>query len=99
MKPLKILAIGALFTLLVASAQQPGEDPDIKLPSGKSQRQEILKVEHQKSIEDAARIIKLAEELKADLEKDEYQVLSISSLKKTEEIEKLARKIRERIRR
>ena len=99
MKPLKILAIGVLFTLFGAFAQQLGETPDIKLPNGKSQRQEILKAEHQKSIEDAAKIVKLAEELKADLEKDEYQVLSIASLKKTEEIEKLARKIRERMRR
>jgi hypothetical protein len=99
MNPLKIIAIAALAAALAASAQQAGEAADIKLPSGKSQQQEILKVEHQKAIEETAKLIKLAEELKADLEKDEYQVLSVSSLKKTEEIEKLARRIRERMRR
>ena len=39
----------------------------------------------------------LAESLKKELEKNETQVLSVSSLKKTEEIEKIARRIRARL--
>jgi hypothetical protein len=77
---------------------RPGDPPeDIKLPSGKSQRDEILKAEHQKSLEDARELSRLADELKLDLEKNDRYVLSISTLKKTEEIEKLARKIRDRL--
>ena len=100
MNPLKILAIAVLAVALAASAQEPEDEAsDVRLPSGKSQQEEILKVEHRKAIEDTEKLIKLAEELKSDLEKDEYHVLSVASLKKTEDIERLARKIRERLRR
>jgi hypothetical protein len=93
----------ALAIAIFAQTQIPpphprlGESEDIKLPSGKSQRDEILKAEHQKSLDDARELSKLADELKLDLEKNDRYVLSISTLKKTEEIEKLARKIRDRL--
>lgn len=58
-----------------------------------------MKAEHERSVKDAAQLIELAESLKAELEKDDTHVLSISSLKKTEEIEKIARRIRSRIKR
>src|SRR5262245_41816541 len=76
-----------------------GSEPDLKLPNGKSQQEEILKADHQKSLKDAAQLLELAEQLKIDLEKSEGRVLSVSTLKKTEEIEKLAKRIRSRLRR
>lgn len=79
--------------------QEHEEAADIKLPSGKSQREEILKQDYQKAIEEAGKLVKLAEDLKAELEREDAHVLSLASLKKTEEIEKLARKIRGRLRR
>jgi hypothetical protein len=63
------------------------------------QRDEILKADFQKSLEDARELSKLADELKADLEKNDRYVLSIPTLKKTEEIEKLAKRIRDRLKR
>ena len=76
----------------------PGQDQeDVRLPNGKMQRDEILKADFQKSLDDARELSKLADELKADLEKNDRYVLSIATLKKTEEIERLAKKIRERL--
>ncbi len=100
----RIVVLALTLALWPAASQNPEPtlDPqpeDIKLPSGKSQRDEILKAEHQKSLRDIAQIRKLAEELQSDLEKNDYHVLSISSLKKTEEIEKLAHRIRGRMKR
>jgi hypothetical protein len=74
-----------------------GQD-DVKLPSGKSQRDEILKMEHEQNIKDAAQLAQLAEELKQDLEKNDRFVLSVATLKKTDDIEKLVKKIRLRLR-
>jgi hypothetical protein len=79
--------------------RDPATEGSARLPNGKLQQQEILKADHEKSLKDAAQLIELAESLRQDLEKDDYQVLSISSLKKTDEIEKLAKRIRGRIRR
>jgi hypothetical protein len=77
----------------------PGETEDVRLPNGKLQRDEILKADFQKSLEDARELSRLADELKADLEKNDRYVLSIPTLKKTEEIEKLAKRIRDRLKR
>ena len=79
-------------------AQQQEDDSDnSRLPNGKLRQDEILKEEHEKSIKDAAQLVELAESLKEEIEKDDAHILSISSLKKTEEIEKIARRIRSRI--
>lgn len=78
----------------------PHESPaEVRLPNGKLQKDEILKAEHQKNLDDAADLVKLSEELKADLEKNTQYVLSVSTIKKSEEIEKLARRIRSRMKR
>lgn len=93
-----------VIALLAQPPQQPppthpGQEEEPRLPNGKSQRDEILKADFQKSLEDARELSKLADELKADLEKNDRYVLSIPTLKKTEEIEKLARRIHDRLKR
>ena len=81
-----------------ASSPPPDQQPqDVRLPNGKLQRDEILKAESQKSLDDARELSKLADELKPDLEKNDRYVLSVATLKKTEEIEKLAKRIHDRL--
>jgi hypothetical protein len=99
-----IYAILLGFTLvfiLIANAQQPGpQDPlDTKLPSGKSQREEILKADHERSLKDAAELVKLSEELQIELEKNDRHVLSVASLKKLDDIEKISKRIKSRLKR
>jgi len=99
---------GALLLLLAAvlplSFSQEGPVPvtqpqeDVKLPNGKSPRDEILKAEHEENLKDAAHLVEMAEELKADLEKNDRFILSMDTLKKTDDIEKLVKKIRSRLR-
>jgi hypothetical protein len=78
----------------------PGkEETDRKLPNGKSQNEAILKAEYEKSLKDAAQLVELARALKEELEANDSHVLSLSSLKKAEEIEKVAKRIHGRLRR
>ncbi|HUI56083.1 MAG TPA: hypothetical protein VLY04_14005 [Bryobacteraceae bacterium] len=97
-----VLSLAAASSLALSREQRvpPPPDPqeDIKLPNGKSQRDEILKAEHEENIKDAGRLVEMAEDLKADLEKNDRFVLSLSTLKKTDDIEKLVKKIRTRMR-
>ena len=72
---------------------------DQRLPNGKSQKEEILKADHEKSLEDAGKLMELTEELKIELEKNDRHVLSVSTLKKLDDIEKLTKRIRSRLRR
>src|SRR5689334_10363038 len=105
MKRRTILATLATGVVPATRAQlPPNHDPlhrehDVKLPSGKSQKDEILKADHQRNVEDAQALAKMAEELRSDIEKNDRFVLSVGTLKKLDEVEKLAKKIRTRMRR
>lgn len=100
--------IALVFIALTMSAQQSPPDnpfppeleqPNVRLPNGKLQSQEILKADYQRTLEDARSLAILATGLKADLEKGDYNVLSLATLKKTGEIDRLARRIRDRLKR
>jgi hypothetical protein len=95
------LVLGLLFSQ-IENPQRPHKLPedgsDMKLPNGKSQQEEILKADYQKTLQDAAELVRLAEQLQDDLIKEDRHVLSIANLKKTEDIEKLAKRIRTRLR-
>jgi hypothetical protein len=95
------LLVMAIALLLAAQApKDPTVDPDNpRLPNGKSQKEEILKADHEKSLEDAAKLMQLTEELKIELEKNDRHVLAVGTLKKLEEIEKLSKRIRGRLKR
>ena len=96
-----------LALTLATPAQQPPfpdnhpikEDSDPKLPNGKSQIDEMLKAEHEKSLQEADDLIRLAQDLKSDLEKNKAFVVSIPTIKKTEEMERLIKRIRARLKR
>lgn len=76
----------------------PDEDSDQKLPNGKSQKDAIAAEQHAQALKAADNLIALAQEVKGELEKAGNFVVPVSTIKKTEEIEKLARKIRGKLR-
>jgi hypothetical protein len=94
-----------LAAALLIQAQEPrpasphSEPEEIKLPNGRNQKDEILKADHAKNVEDAQRLSELADQLKKDLEKNTQYVFSVEDLKKTEEMEKLIKRIRTRMKR
>jgi hypothetical protein len=72
----------------------PEKDEDTRLPNGKSQKDAISKEAHEEALKEVESLIQLAEDLRVELKRNGEFVVAVSSLKKTEEIEKLARKIR-----
>jgi len=105
LRAVRTLSLAAVFGLALAQAPLDGPPPvppadraDVTLPNGKSQRDEILKAEHEQNIKDAAKLLEMADDLKQTLEREDRFVFSLATVKKTEEIEKLARKIRGRLR-
>ena len=69
-------------------------DDDVRLPNGKSQKDAISKQAHEEALKDVESLIRLAEDLRDELKHSGEFVVAVSSLRKTEEIEKLARHIR-----
>lgn len=74
------------------SGDQPAEAPSLPPPNPKAQLEE-----NQKNLrKDAEHLLQLARELKDDIDKTEQtDVLSLSLVKKAEEVEKLARQIKD----
>lgn len=72
------------------SGQEPTQpassNPDVK-----------AKLDHEQNIKDAARLAQLAEEVKQDLESSREFTLSVASLKNSEEMEKLSKKLHDRL--
>jgi hypothetical protein len=75
----------------------PNPSEDVKLPNGKSQKDAIAKEEHRQALKDTNDLIAVAQQLRDELQKSGEHVISVSSVKKTEEIERLARRIRGRL--
>lgn len=106
------MALLTLLSSAVVSAQDPDQQPDPrnprilrapdpdedqKLPNGKSQKDEIAKQDHQEAMKEAESLVSMAQELRDELKKAGDYVVPVESVKKTEEIEKLARRIRGRL--
>jgi hypothetical protein len=79
------------------TSQAPPDQIDARL--ARTQREALIKNDHKRNVEDAGALLKLAEELKADLDKDDAHVVSVRSIKQTEEMEKLCKSIRARLKR
>ena len=97
MKRLILLVVAAAF---LGGAQEPSTDPrERRMGDGRTQLEHILESDHEQSLEDTSEIVKLAAELKEELEKNDHHVLSVDALRKTERIEKLAGNIKKRLKR
>ena len=106
-RPLLDTALRTLMLLVIALAMlaqiprphqiSPRPDDEVPLPNGDLQREDIQKADYEKSLNDVRELAKLAENLKMDLEKSDRFSISLSTVKKTEEIEKLAKRIRARL--
>ena len=70
---------------------------EARLPDGKSQKDAIAKQDYEQSVRDAEALVAAAESLRDDLKKEGSHIVSVADVRKTEEIEKLARKIRARL--
>ena len=95
--PLGLLAtmLGAQLPPPPSPRQRTPKDEDPNAP--KIDTKAVLEANEKDIKKNVERLYQLASELKAEVEKtDSVQVLSVPMLKKTEEIEKLAKEIRSR---
>ncbi len=95
-----------LLTVCVLLAQNPLDGPPIKdtpdvvkLPNGKSQKDEIIRMDYERNLRDAGELARLSEEIKNDLEKGDRYLVSLKTLKDLDDVEKLSKDIRQRLRR
>jgi hypothetical protein len=98
---LLLLAPAALAGAQVPEAPRPTnneKEPDLRLPNGKRQVDEILRADYQQNKKEAHELSGLAVSFEAELEKTDKFVLSLNMLKKLDDMERLVKRIRGRIR-
>jgi hypothetical protein len=97
----RCIAVGLMLAVGAGAQRQnpPGEDEEKRLPNGKLQSDELLKRDHAQNLKDMEQMRKLMEDVEADLKKNDRHVLSLKALKDLEEIEKLSRRVRGRMKR
>jgi hypothetical protein len=102
---MKLLLLSSMLVFMCLAqipAGPPGSDrPPFEigptLPA--NQRAALIKADHKKNVEDATALLKLAEEVKVELDREDAQVISVRTIKQTEDIERLAKSIRGRLKR
>ena len=93
------LVLAAQSIRISQQGQGQQDQQEVRLPNGKSQKDAILKDDYRKNLEDARDLLKLSEDLKLEIEKNDQFVVSLGAIKMTEDIEKLAKRIRSRLKR
>jgi hypothetical protein len=71
----------------------------VRLPNGKMQRDEILRADYEQNVKDAAELVQMTTAFQLELEKSDRFVLSLGLLKRLDDIEKLTKRIRGRMKR
>ena len=99
--------LGFLAVMLCQPAQRSGggngasptgpPNPEIIHVSPDEVRERELQWAHEQNLEDTSRLVKLSTELKWELANHDREVLSVATVKKMDEIERLIRKIRARV--
>ncbi len=88
------------LSIFAGAQQPPGADENpLDAPSPRTPKQlaDLLKSNHKKNLEDLGRMARLVEEVQVDERKNAEYAVSLQSLKRLEQIEKLSKVIRERM--
>ena len=84
-----------------AQPHAPGAQPDEESPASRHMREQSAEkrnAERQKQlVADADKLLLLAQQLKAEVDKSDKNTLSVMVIKKSDEIEKLARSVRQKM--
>ena len=90
-----VVLAGLAATVLIPDANTQS---DINAKQSQQQSFEAANTERKKQIEeDSARLLKLATELKAEVDKTNKDTLSLTVIRKADEIEKLAHNVKEKM--
>lgn len=90
----------SLVCAQVTPQESQGEDPaQRRMPNGQLQTDAILKADYEQNVKDARELTALAKAIELDFDKNDQNVLSLSLLKKLDDMEKITKRIRGRVRR
>lgn len=98
-----MLAPAALMASLARAQVMPqiiqGDEPQQRMPDGHTQTEAILKADYEQNVKDARELTQLAKSIELDFDRNDQNVLSLTLLKKLDDVEKITKRIRGRVKR
>ncbi len=91
------LTAGFLRAQITPQITQGDDTADRRLPSGKLQTDVILKSDYDQNVKDARELTALSKSIELDFDKNDQNVLSLGLLKKLDDVEKITKRIRARM--
>lgn len=80
-----------------STSKKRASEPQEDTPTAPNSPAKILKYQHEETLKDLEKLVKLTAEVQEEVEKAGENVLPLATLKKLDDVEKLARKIRSRL--
>lgn len=77
----------------------PGGDEPKRLPDGRLWSEALIKANHEANVKDLERMRKILDSVQAEIGQSKGHVLSLKALKDLEELERLSKRVRDRMRR
>lgn len=97
---LPALALSAALALAQIDVPPPRRaDEPKRLPDGRLWSEAVLKANYEANLKDLERMKKILESVQAELEQSQGHVLSLKALKDLEELERLSKRVRDRMKR
>jgi hypothetical protein len=93
------LAPAALAASLLRAQTTSDEPAEKRMPNGQLQTDLILKADYEQNVKDARELTALAKSIELDFDKNDQNVLSLGLLKKLDDVDKITKRIRGRVRR
>jgi len=95
--PLTLIAAAYMSTAQIQTPPRPDEPK--RLPDGRLWSEAVLKANYEANLKDLEQMRKILDSVRAEIEKSQGHVLSLRALKDLEELERLSRRVRERMKR
>lgn len=89
-----IFLLCLLLTVSPQASKRPNPDAGDDNPNSPATPAKLLKYQHEEALKDIDKMVKLSGEIQEEVEKSGENVLPLGTLKKLDEVERLARKIR-----
>ena len=91
---LALAAISSIAQAQVSGVQDPTER---KMPDGRIQSDVILKAEYEQNVKDSHTLADLTKSIELFFEKNDQNVFSLDLLKNLDEVDKITKRIRDRV--
>lgn len=94
-----LFALAAAFGAQQLPSPPPGREEPKRLPDGRLWSEALIKANYEANLKDLERMRKILDAVQEEIEQSKGHVLSLKALKELDELERISKRVRDRMRR